>query len=238
MPVDESNRLLKADAMRGRGSKIAFNYDDLRKQCDDHVEKIRLQARQLLIDAQTQADALRRQAFAEGEAAGKKLGLEEAQRLIESRAVELANQRTADQLRTTLPALQAAVSALQVERDRWLAWWETAAVRLSVAIAEKILRREIAHRPECVPTMISEALQLVAGNPHVKVRMHSADIEQLRGYGHEILQHLNALGESSLTSDDLISRGGCLIETRHGVVDARLETQLTRITDELLERNL
>jgi len=238
MPVEESNRLLKANSVRGLGSKIVFNYDDLRKQCDDYIEKIRQQAQQLLIDAHTEAETLRKQAFADGESAGKKAGLAAATDLIESRASELANHRTAEQLRTTLPALQSALSALQIERDRWLAWWESAAVRLSVTIAEKILRHEIKHRPERVTAMVSESLQLAAGNPHIKVRMHPADIEQLRETGGEILQRLNALGESTLAADPQISRGGCVIDTRHGVIDARLETQLTRITDELLDRTI
>lgn len=236
--LEESNRLLKADSLRGMGSKVVFNYDDLRKQCDDYIQGIRAQAQKMLIDAQTEVAALRERACREGEAAGKKAGLEESHRLIEARAAELANARTAEQLRTTLPALHAAVAALQIERDRWLAWWESAAVRLSVGIAEKILRHEVEHHPERVPVMISETLKLAAGNPHIRIRMHPADIEQLRGYGNEILERLNSLGASALVADEHISRGGCLIETQHGTVDARIETQLQRITDELLERSL
>ena len=238
MPVEESRRLMKADALRGAGSKIVFNYDDLRQQCDEYVERTRQQTQKLLLDAHAEAEELRTQARREGEAEGKRQGMEDAQRIIEARATELADGRTADQLRTTLPALEAAVMALQVERDRWLNWWETAAVRLSVAIAEKIIHHEIEQRPERVTTMISETLQLAAGNPHIKIRMHSADIEQLRESGQAVLQRLKSLGESALVPDDQITRGGCLIETRHGTIDARVETQLQRITQELLDRSL
>jgi flagellar assembly protein FliH len=238
MPPEASHRLMKADALRGTASKIVFNYDDLRKQCDDYIEATRQQTQKMLLDALAEAEELRTRARQEGEADGKKRGLEEAQRIIEARSAELANARTAEQLRTTLPALQAAVSALQVERDRWLAWWEAAAVRLSVAIAEKLIRHEIEHRPESVVAVVSETLQLAAGNPHIKIRMHPADIEQLREYGQEVLHRLNSLGESALLPDEEITRGGCLIETRHGTIDARIETQLERITQELLERSL
>ena len=45
---------------------------------------------------------------------------------------------------------------------------------------------------------------------------------------------LSCTTETSLTPDDSIARGGCLIQTRQGTIDARIETQLARIVDELI----
>jgi flagellar assembly protein FliH len=42
------------------------------------------------------------------------------------------------------------------------------------------------------------------------------------------------VGETTFTPDERISRGGCVVETRHGAIDARIETQLARIAHELL----
>ena len=238
MAPPESQRLLKAHALRGLGSKIAFNYDDLKQQCDDYVETIRLQAAKMLTDAHQEAAKIRQQAVIDGRAEGQRAGMTESQQLIEKRSTEIAAQKTAEQLRTSLPALQASVDALKVERDRWLATWETGAIRLSVAIAEKILHSEISHQPDRVGKLVAEALQLVAGNPHVKIRMHPADMQVLRDVNHEVVQRLAALGEAAVTADEHMSRGGCLIETKHGIVDARLETQLARITDELLDGSM
>jgi flagellar biosynthesis/type III secretory pathway protein FliH len=41
------------------------------------------------------------------------------------------------------------------------------------------------------------------------------------------------LAELKFAGDPSITRGGCRLETRHGVIDQQLETQLARIEAEL-----
>lgn len=231
MPAE--SRLLKANVLRNLGAKVAFNYEDLKQQCDEYLAQVRQQADQVLTQAHAEAQQLRNQAQEAGTAAGRQTGMRQAEDQITLRAREIANQMLAERLYQALPALEAAVTGLQVERDRWLAVWEQSAVGLAIAIAEKILRAELKQRPELASTMISEALQLAAGQPHVQVSMHPTDIELIQQSGVDITQRLAALGQGELIPDDRISRGGCHIETQHGVIDARLETQLDRISREL-----
>ena len=109
--------------------------------------------------------------------------------------------------------------------------WEAAAVELCAAIAEKILRHELSRAPELALAIIHEALQLAAGQPHVKLRLHPADLEllqQMRRGGWAL--RLAAWARASWFPTRRFRGAGCLIETRHGVIDARLETQLERIT--------
>jgi flagellar assembly protein FliH len=227
--------LIKARTARNLGSATAFNFDDMRRQCDEFVASARLQGEQLLARANVEAEEIRRRAHAEGLAAGQRDGLASAQQLIGARAAEMAVQQTQDKLRTALPAFQGLARSLEIERDRWITHWEAAAVELSARIAEKILRHELSQQPALAVAMIHEALELAAGQPHLKLRLHPADIDVLQDCGREALARLAAIGDAELVPDDSIERGGCLIETRHGVIDARLATQVERITLELLE---
>ena len=235
MPIQEPSRLIKARSARNLGSATAFNFDDMRRQCDEFVANARQQGEQLLAKTAIEAEEIRRHAHAEGLAAGQRDGLASAEQLIQTRALEIAAQQTQDKLRTALPAFEALARSLEIERDRWITHWEAAAVQLSAAIAEKILRHELSRRPELAVAIIQEALQLATGQPHLKLRLHPQDIELLQGCGQEALSRLESVGDAALVPDESISRGGCLIETRHGLIDARLETQLERITAELLE---
>jgi flagellar assembly protein FliH len=235
MPIQEPSRLIKARSARTLESASAFNFDDMRRQCDDFVAGARQQGDQLLAKAAVEAEEIRRRAHAEGLAAGQRDGLASAQQLIETRAVAIAAQQTQEKLRTALPAFQNLAKSLEVERDRWMTHWEAAAVELSATIAEKILRHELSRRPELAVGIIHEALQLAAGQPQVKLRLHPADIDVLHDCAQEAVSRLAPLGDAVLVPDETITRGGCQIETRHGVIDARLETQLARISHELLE---
>ncbi len=235
MSIPDSSRLIKACVARNLGGSAMFNFDDLRRQCEDYIERARRQGEQLLAEARAAAGEIRRGAHAEGVARGQREGLEAARQLVEARAAELAARQMQEQLRTVLPAFQAAAEALQAERDRWIAAWETAAVKLSAAIAGKILRQELSRQPELALPIIREALQLAAGQPDIKLHLHPQDLAQLQECGAEAASRLAAVGEMTLVADENVARGGCLIETRHGVIDARLETQLERIASDLLD---
>jgi flagellar assembly protein FliH len=235
MPIHDSSRLIKARTARNLGGSAMFNFDDLRRQCDESIASARRQGQELLAQATAAADEIRRRAQAEGIAAGQREGLASARDLVDARAAEIASRQTQERLRTVLPAFQAAAQALQIERDRWLAAWEAAAVKLSADIAEKILRHELSRRPELALPIIREALQLAAGQPQIRLHLHPQDLEQLQAAGNEAVGGLAAVGDATLVPDESVTRGGCTIETRHGVIDARLETQIERITSELLE---
>jgi flagellar assembly protein FliH len=234
MPLQESNRLIKAHNVRSPGSNAAFNIEDLRRQCDEYIAQARKCGEELISQAAARADELRRRAFEQGLREGQQAGYDAAQDVIESRARELAAELTRKQLETVLPALDHVVEILGEERERWLTDWETAAIRLSAVMAEKLFRRELSQRPETVVDMIREALQLAAGSPQITLRLNPLDLDQLNANGNDIIERLSRVGETALTPDESVSRGGCLIETRQGIIDARIETQLARIVDELL----
>ena len=131
MPIQEPSRLIKARSAQSLESATAFNFNDMRRQCDEFVAGARQQGEQILAQAKVEAEELRRRAHAEGLAAGQRDGLASAQQLIEKRASEIAAQQTQDKLRTALPAIQNLVRSLEIERDRWMTHWEAAAVELS-----------------------------------------------------------------------------------------------------------
>lgn len=226
-------RLLKANQLRNLGAKVAFNFEDLRTQCDEYLATVRAQADQILTQAQRDAQQLREQAQAAGVAAGRQAGLQHSDEQITARARELADRLFAERTRQSLPALEAVIRNLQSERERWLATWEAAAIQLAVGIAERILRQQLAQQPALALPSMREALQLAAGQPHLKVHLHPHDLELLQQSGLSLSQRLGALGQAELIPDEGLSRGGCYLETEHGVIDARLETQLERITAEL-----
>src|SRR5580704_2639454 len=146
--IPSQTRLLKANDLRGLGSKVAFNFEDLVERGEAYVETIRRQVREMLQKAETDVEVVRREAHARGLEQGRQEGLRQAADQIQKRATELAEKASRDGLATTLPAMKAAVQALVIERDRWLAEWESTAVRLAAAIAEKLIKRHLEIHPE------------------------------------------------------------------------------------------
>ena len=106
----------------------------------------------------------------------------------------------------------AAVSALDRERDRWLADWEAFGVRLSVAIARKILRRELELHPENVKEMLSETLRLAAGSTNIVLRLHPDDVQLLRNRPEDLASSMSGCAEAAIVPDPSVERGGCIVD--------------------------
>ncbi|MBT4866677.1 MAG: hypothetical protein HON53_16360 [Planctomycetaceae bacterium] len=237
MSVDNSPRILKAESIRGLGSKIVFDYSDMHRQCEDYLEQARSEAQRIGDDAKRDSEEIRRRAYEEGRNEGLREGLAHAAADIDKKAAQLADGMALEKLQTTFPALEAAGEAMVHERDRWLSRWESTAVELAVAIAEKILHREIELRPDVSVELVRKTLDLAAGSSRLVLRMHPEDITLLGPHADEVVRAASRCGEVEITGDASIARGGCVIETQHGTIDARLKTQLERIMSELVEKN-
>ncbi len=228
-------RIIKAHSTHALSTVEAFNFVDLQEQGNQIVARARHDAEQILNVARSDAAQLREQALAAAREEGRVDGLRDSQAVIARSATEIAEQQVTAQLATALPALRAAAESLQAERDRWLVRWEQIAVRLGVAIAEKLLQRQLAARPEFATEMISDALRLAAGQPQLTVYLHPDDLSAWGDRASQIVQSLTACADTTLVPDPQSMRGGCRIETRHGEIDARVETMLHRIAEELVD---
>jgi len=109
-------------------------------------------------------------------------------------------------------------------RARAQAWQRAASAdaelrQLAVRIAEKILGRELAQSPEAVVDVVRTALAAAATRKHIVVRVHPDDVAAVRAARAELTVH----------ADPGVARGGCLVDTEVGTIDARLDVQLAAI---------
>ena len=103
------------------------------------------------------------QLYTEAAKAGREEGLLDAAAAVARQADEIAEQRVTEKLSTALPALRAAAMSLQSERDSWIIRWEHTAVRLGVAIAEKLIQHQLVARPDFATEMITDRAPIGCG---------------------------------------------------------------------------
>lgn len=100
---------------------------------------------------------------------------------------------------------------------------------LAVRIAERILGRELALNPDAVVDIVSEALSQAGAPREVVVRCHPDDLKALERGRPRLIERCGRTQAVIFRADPALSRGGCIIETELGTVDARLPTQLDAI---------
>ncbi len=216
--------IIKADgAIRQRTSVqgVAFNLHDVSVNADSYVDTARSQASRIISRAKDQAEQLREQ--------GRKLGRHDAAEQAKSAARAAVEER----LQTLLPALEEAIRSLHEAKQAWLRHWENSAIRLAVAIAEKIIRRELRDAPDISLELIRAALELAAGAGHVTIHLHPDDIETLGEQAAALVSQVVNLGPADIVADPQVGLGGCRLQTEFGEIDQRIESQLARIEEEL-----
>jgi flagellar assembly protein FliH len=98
-------------------------------------------------------------------------------------------------------------------------------VQLALAVARKIVGREVSLGPEVVTRIVRQALGRVENAGRITIKLNPADLELLAEIKPQLLSSLPEAGRAAFESDAGIARGGCLIETDGGEVDARIERQ-------------
>jgi type III secretion protein L len=100
---------------------------------------------------------------------------------------------------------------------------------LAVRIAERIVERELSTSPDTVVDIAAAALRQ-AGTPRdVLLRIHPDDLKALERGRPRLLERCARAQVVQFRPDPALGRGGCIVETELGTVDARLPVQLDAI---------
>ncbi|MCE5310506.1 MAG: hypothetical protein LLG20_22945 [Acidobacteriales bacterium] len=146
-----------------------------------------------------------------------------------------ATQAACARMDAAINQLGSAVRELTGYRGRLRRDAERDLVKLSVAIARRILRREVHLDPEAVLGVVKAALERLDARDVCRVRLHPDDLGLLGSR----MESLGLGRNVELVADSSIGRGGAMVETSRGALDASVEGQLQEIErglTDLLER--
>lgn len=202
-------------------SSAAFTFEPLEAPVvhaePDHVRVA--QAQDVLERARLEADSIREAARAEGFQAGFDAGM------------AAANER----LMPVASAFEAAMAALGEERAKQADEVERHAVDLALQIAEKALGAAIEARPEHVVDVVRGGLRRMVERDRVIVLVNPEDMELVRDAAAGLRSELGGIGALEVQAERRVGRGGAIVRTHAGEVDGRLETQLDRARETLLD---
>ena len=202
-------------------SGVSFEYpQQLVEETHDSDASAQLEASQLIEEAEIEAQQIlanARNAALQIENQAREAGLAEAQAIIEKQLkVEVADLRT--QLIRSLDELEQLYAAIaaRVEKDL---------VRLAIEIARKIVNRAVNTDPDVAITLARVALERLHPRAVATVRINPDDFNWVS----EHKQQLGNYCTIELVADPSIARGGCLVQSDHGDVDARIDHQFAAV---------
>jgi flagellar biosynthesis/type III secretory pathway protein FliH len=200
---------------------IEFSFEDINDRANEYLETVRGEAAKIVQQAHQQAEQIRRQAQISG------------QQAAEAAAHKVLDETVAKRMETILPALDQLIAELTDAKAELLRRWEESAVAVAAAIAQRIIQRELAARPEITLDLVRETLQLAAGSADVTVQLNQADYENLGKEINQLAHSLCRITPTQIEGRPQVSPGGCIVKTKYGEIDGRIEAQLVRIQAEL-----
>ena len=131
-------------------------------------------------------------------------------------------------LAPALESLAQAAEAVQADQYARADRLERHAVDLALFLAEKVIGGAVAVEPDLVIEAVRGALRGIVDRERITVLVHPEDLDLVRGAMDGLRTTLGGIEHCEVQAERRVSRGGAVVRTPDGDVDARVETKLQR----------
>ena len=136
-------------------------------------------------------------------------------------------------LERALLFLETCAQCVTDARDASLLDVEQQLMDLVMKVATQVIHDEVTQRPELIRFQVQAALSRVKEDGMMTVRVHPLMLDIVREASRDITAAVGRTARLHFEPDPSIAAGGCIVETTHQIVDARIASQLTRISTAL-----
>ena len=194
-----------------------FTYDseNARNFDQSNVNKAKLGVKELLKDA---LDKAKRQAIdikAHAQKEGYDAGYAEGFKKGENAARE--------EFKPFLETVEELISDLTRFRRNMYDKGEREMVEMVVGLAKKVIHFEFSTRDDAVQEMIRLAVQSVLDRESMVIKINPTDKEYAESFRPELHHLFSEIKNITFEAHSGVERGGCVVETNFGVVDARID---------------
>lgn len=215
-----------------------FDLADLRVGAERALADARAEAARIVDEARREAERMRAEAKADGLARGEAAGFEKG--LAEGRAKGAAEGHAAAKAEhdARLSQIEEAFAGEFVRwmsvRDDAMRHAEKELAGIAVAIAESIVREHVAADASVVAREVEAAVGLFARATRVTIEVSPEDAPVVAESMPRLSAALPEGAAVSIVAREGVARGGCVVRSSEGTVDARIETQFRRMREGLI----
>lgn len=189
------------------------------KEAEAIIANAKAEAAQIVNEAQINRDGMeeeaRRQGFEQGHQDGYNEGKAEADRLVDRmhKMLEAVMQRREEILRDT----------------------ETQIVELVILMSRKVIKIISDNQKNVIMANVLAALKKVRTRGEVTLRVNIEDVKLTSEHTAEFIKHVEKVQGITVMEDSSVEKGGCIVETDFGAIDARISSQLTELENKIIE---
>ena len=195
----------------------------LKAQAETEAQKIiadaREQASQIQAKSEIEKDEIKRNSYEEGLKEGKKdgydSGKEEVNRLID-RSHKI-------------------LEAVLNRREQILNETEEQIIQLVLLMTRKVVKVMSENQKSVVMANVLSALKKVKARGDVTIRVNLEDVKLTTEHIKDFIEQVESVSGITVVEDSSVEKGGCIVETDFGAIDARISSQLSELESKILE---
>ena len=174
---------------------------------------------EIIAEARAEAERIRREAFESGFAQGREEGLGQA----------------ASEIETALSFLKKLAHSLKEEEQKALKQLEPELIKLAVAVAKKIIGKEMTADTEIVKRCVARAIEKIVEREKLIVYVNPVDLPVVLEYKPDLMEMFDGIKNIEVVaSENGVSPGGCTVETDLVKANGQIEAQVEEILQGLL----
>lgn len=183
------------------------------------IENAKLEAEKILQEANIEKEQLKSSAYQEGYKEGNELGYSDGQNEV-NRLVERVHK---------------IVESVMVRRDEILCETEQQIVELVLLMTRKVVKTISENQKTIVLSNILAALKKIRSRGTVTLRVNVDDIKLTTAHVDEFIKRIENVNGINIIEDSTVDKGGCIVETDFGAIDARISSQLAELETKIME---
>ena len=183
------------------------------------VSDAEAQAAQIVADAQARAESVSEAARKEGFDSGREEGFREGQAEVE----RLVKQ------------IHSVINLAIEKRNEIIEESETQVINLVLLIAKKVVKVISENQRNVVINNVIQALRKLKSRGEAIIRVNLDDVQLTSDHVNDFTRMVESVGSVTVVEDSTVDKGGCIIETDFGEIDARVSSQLHEIEEKIVE---
>lgn len=207
------------DEVKRQTDEAAVLKADAQKQAEEIIAKAKADAAKILQDAHSEEQKIKISAkedgFKQGHDKGYSAGESEIERLVER--------------------LRKMVEAVMLHREEILKETEQQIIDLVILMTRKVVKIISETQKTTIMSNILAALKKVKTRGTVSLHVNLEDLRLAAANVDEFIKRVENIQGITVVEDSTVEKGGCIVETDFGAVDARISSQLNELEDKIME---
>ena len=102
-------------------------------------------------------------------------------------------------------------------------------------MTRKVVKILSENQKSVILSNVVQALKKVRGRGEIVLKVNLADVQLTTAHIKDFIREVESVKAITVVEDSSVEKGGCIVETDFGAIDARISSQLSEIESKVLE---